>query len=82
MSDNYLDQTQRRAQLLLGKELSPDEMATNFATRGIVERADILASIDNELNDGSELSLSQAAKMLDYVGTLRSTHEALRKAQR
>ncbi|MET3156214.1 hypothetical protein [Bradyrhizobium diazoefficiens] len=79
---NYIEQTQARAVAYEGKELSPEEMSLQFAKADIHERVNILDQLDRDLAGGGELTLTEAARMHDYVGALRRTHEVLRRAKR
>lgn len=79
---NYIEQTQARAVAYHGKEFSPQEMATEFAKAEIDERVNILDQLDRDLSGSGELSLKDAVRLNEYVGTLRKTHETLRKAKR
>jgi hypothetical protein len=79
---NFIEQTQARAKAYHGKELSPSEMATEFAKFGIDDRANSLDLIDRDLASGEPLSIREATKLRSYVNALRKTHETLRKVGR
>lgn len=76
---DYITQTQSRSVDYTGKELSPAEMATEFAKRGIDERVSALQSLSAETNP---LSLDEAARRGSYESALRRTHEMLRRIGR
>jgi hypothetical protein len=78
---SYIDQTLARAEAYSGKELTPDEMATEFAKFELVDRMYALDQINMDLAN-SELSIREASKMLEYTHAMKNTHEALRKAGR
>lgn len=77
---DFIEQTQSKAQLYHGKELSPEEMANEFAKFGIDERVDALDRISADSN--GELTIDQAARRYPYERALRNRHEMLRKADR
>ena len=77
---DFIDQTQSRAKNYLGKELSPAEMATEFAKWGIADRVNALERLSA---DGSgELTVQEAARRYSFENALRNTHETLRKVGR
>ena len=78
-SRNYIEQTQSRALDYNGRELSPEEMATEFAKCDIDARVSALQSLRAE---SGALSLSSATKRRAFEGALRNTHEILRKVGR
>lgn len=71
----FIKRVQSRARNYLGKELSPNEMATEFAKWDMDTRVTSL----EELEVDDDLTL---AERLSYERTLRGTHERLRKAGR
>jgi len=77
---DYIQQSQTRAKNYHGRELSPDEMATEFAKAGIDERVNILDALDRD--SGEPLSLREATRRHRYVTALRNTHQTLRKVGR
>ena len=76
---NYIDQTQSLSMDYSGKELSPAEMATEFAKWGIDDRVKALQELRA---DDSDLTITEAAKRHRYESALRNTHDILRKAGR
>ncbi len=76
---NFIDQVQSRSVGYTGKELSPGEMATEFAKWDIGERVKALEEINA---DQGELTVGEAAKLNSYETALRNTHEKLRKVGR
>jgi hypothetical protein len=75
---DYIEEAQQEAQLRFGKELSAQELATEFAKHDPEARIHHLKT----LRDDGEVSVRDAAKMLEFRSALRSTHEILRKANR
>ncbi len=78
---NFIEQTQARAVGFHGKELSPEEMATEFAKFDIIDRVDALDRLAADAKD-SPLSVGEAAKQYGYARALQTTHERLRKVGR
>lgn len=76
---DYIEQTQSRSIDYTGKELSPQEMAREFAKCDIDARVSALQSLRAESGD---LSVTDAARRYAYEGALRNTHELLRKVGR
>lgn len=76
---DYIDQTQSRSIHYSGKELTPQEMAHEFAKWDIDTRVNALESLQAERG---ELSITQATKRWAHERALRNTHEMLRKAGR
>jgi hypothetical protein len=76
---NFIEQTQSRSVGYSGRELTPDEMATEFAKCDIDAR---VAALEALKVDTSPRSLREAAKIASYERALRSTHETLRKVGR
>lgn len=79
MSDDPIEQIQFRAKGHLGRELTPAEMATEFAKWDIGERVKTLESLNA---DTDPLTIDQAARRVKYENALRGTHEILRKVGR
>lgn len=77
---NFIEQTLARAEII-GHDLSPADMATEFAKLGESERVDCLERIGTDLS-GSELSVRKAAEFHVYKRALRNTHDTLRKVGR
>lgn len=78
---NLIEHNQDRAKLIEGRELEPDEMATEFAKLGLSDRVDYLDRLNVELAN-SDLSLREAAKLIEGNRALRDTHDRLRKVGR
>lgn len=76
---DFIEQTQSRSVGYTGKELTPAEMATEFAKWDIVTRVQALEAMKA---DGGELSVREAANRLGYERALFDTHEKLRKINR
>jgi hypothetical protein len=76
---DVIEQIQSRSVDYTGKELSPQEMAADFAKWDILTRVKTLQDIQA---DAGELSPSEAARRHDYERALRNTHEILRKVGR
>lgn len=81
MADNrdYIDRTLSRATGYLGREGTPDELATEFAKMDIHARVDALEAIRA---DDRDLTPRELGKRLGYMRALLGTHERLRKAGR
>lgn len=77
---DFIQKTQSRSVGYNGKELSPDEMATEFMKCDIDTRVNALESI--EAGNRGELTPEEAAKAYAYQKALRDTHERLRKVGR
>ena len=76
---DVIEQIQSKAHGYHGRELTPAEMATEFAKFDIGERVDALDRLNA---DSAPLSISEAAKRLPYERALRNAHEPLRKVGR
>jgi hypothetical protein len=74
---DFLNEAQTEARLRFGKELSPAEVASEFARHDFDARIEHLKNLDNE-----DTSLREAAKRLPYTRALHDTHERLRKVGR
>jgi hypothetical protein len=61
---NFIDKAQSIAKLKTGRELTPAEMATEFAVWGVDQRAEYLDSIDqrNKSESHEPLSIAEAAR--------------------
>lgn len=77
---DYIEQTQSRSIDYNGKELSPAEMAREFAKCDIDARVSALQSISAD--GGGELTIDQAARRHTFESALRGTHEKLRRINR
>jgi hypothetical protein len=77
---DYIERTQSRAVAYDGKEMTPDEMATQFMKCDLDARVDILEQLGAD--DREFASTQEAAKAYSYRSALRSTHERLRKVGR
>jgi hypothetical protein len=78
---NFIEKAQFMARGRTGEEMSPGEMASEFSRWGIDDRVKYLDEIDRDLN-GANLTVLQAARLHNYLGPLKSTHERLRKLDR
>jgi hypothetical protein len=76
----FIEKAQSRARAYTGRDLSPAEMAENFATNGIVDRVTALEELAAEQD--AITSPREAAKHLAMTRALRDTHERLRKIGR
>jgi hypothetical protein len=79
MEKDYIDEAQEEAGYRFGKELSPVELATEFAKFDFDSRIYHLKTL--KASEG-ELTAREAAKRHRYEITLRNTHEMLRKVNR
>ena len=77
---DFIERTQSRSVNYNGRELSPDEMATEFARCDIDARVTALQEMKTSIPD--DLSPRQMADRLAYTRALTGTHERLRKAGR
>jgi hypothetical protein len=80
MSEDWIERTQRRGVNLYGKQMSPEELANEFAKCDLYARVDILDDLGR--SDPEEMTTRQAAERMGYTRVLVSTHERLRKAGR
>jgi hypothetical protein len=80
MSEDWIERTQRRGVNLYGKEMSPEELAGEFAKCDLYARADILDDLGR--GEPDEMTMRQAARRMGYTRALINTHERLRKAGR
>lgn len=76
---DVIEQIQSKAHGYHGKELTPAEMATEFAKFDISERVDALDRLNA---DSGPLTVSEASKRINFERALRNTHEMLRKVNR
>lgn len=79
---SFIEQRQARARGHYGRELSPDEMAREFAKLPVNDRAEALDQLDREAASDEPLSIREAARQQRYVQALRTTHSTLRKVGR
>ena len=77
---DMIARTQSRARGIMGRELSADEMATEFAKYPLNERIDILEDLGADQKTYS--SVREAAKDHSYQSALFAIHEKLRKIDR
>jgi hypothetical protein len=86
MSRDYLKLTQDLARQRLGRDLTDDEIAANFALHGLERRSQILDTIETESMageiSGDNESLRAAGRRLRTVQAMRNAHERLRKLGR
>ena len=78
MADDFIDEMQAEAKLRFGKELSPSEVANEFAKHDFEARIQHLKT----LKAADSLSLTGAAKRHAFERAIRSTHERLRRIDR
>jgi len=77
---DFIERTQSRAVNYFGKELTPDEMATEFAKWDIDARVTALEELSRSEPD--ETMTREAARRMGYTRALINTHERLRRAGR
>ena len=77
-----IQRIQAMAKSAFGKELTPDEMATEFARMPITDRIAQMDEIDRERASGEPLSIREAARQRTFTSKLRHVHETLRKVGR
>jgi hypothetical protein len=76
---NYIEQIQSRSVSYDGKELTPQEMATEFAKCDLDARVVTLEALKA---DTSPRSVREMARLASYERALQNTHELLRKVGR
>ena len=76
----YIDQVLSRAESYIGKELTPQEMSTEFAKWDLQTRVAAIEEI--KIDGGDFLSVRDAARRHTFERALRTTHETLRKVGR
>jgi hypothetical protein len=77
---NFIEQTLDRAEIHDGKELSPDEMAKEFAKLGPNERLEHLDRM--KMESSGEISIEKAARQLSYARAIKNMDQRLRKVGR
>lgn len=77
---DFIERTQSRSVNYLGRELSPAEMASEFAKWDMDTRVTALEEM--KTSGPSELTPRQLGEQLAYMRGLVGTHERLRKAGR
>jgi hypothetical protein len=77
---DFIEEMQTEAQLRFGKELSPAEVATEFAKHGFEARIHHLKNL--EKNSEPMVHLRDAAKRQVFERALRDTHYRLAKISR
>jgi hypothetical protein len=80
MSEDWIEKTLRRSVNLYGREMTSDELASEFLKCDINARVDILDSMASDEPD--ELTPRQAARRMGYTRSLLNAHERARKADR
>lgn len=78
LAKDYIEEAQVEAKLRFGRELSPAEIAGDFAQHNFDARINHLKTLKT---DGA-LDLREAAKRLTYERALLDTHHRLRKIDR
>lgn len=79
---NFIEQTQSRARLITGNELSPDELATEFSKFDQSARVDCLQQIEADSLGEEYTTVEKAAKMYTIKSRLMSRHQLLNKVGR
>jgi hypothetical protein len=88
MSDerDFLDKTQALGRIRLGRDLTDEEIASNFAIHGLERRTAILDQIEHESAAGEigsdSGSLRNEGRRLRTLQALRNAHEKLRRLGR
>ena len=88
MSDDrdFLRKTQDLGRIRLGRDLTDEEIASNFEVHGLERRTQILDQIETESAageiSGDSGSLRAAGKRLRTIQAMRNAHERLRKIGR
>jgi hypothetical protein len=79
MSDDFIDEMQTEAKLRFGKELSPSEVASEFAKHDFEARIQHLKNLKTADNFGTP---REAASRHVFERAIRSTHDRLRRIDR
>jgi hypothetical protein len=83
---DYLKKTQDLGRQQLGRDLTDEEIASNFAVHGLARRSAILDQIETESMageiSGDSGSLRAAGKRLRTLQAMRNAHEKLRRLGR
>jgi hypothetical protein len=79
---HYIDQVQALSRGYNGRELSPAELALEFAKHDVHDRVTALDGFERERTSGEPLSIREAARRLAFERALRDTHKTLRKVDR
>jgi hypothetical protein len=79
LADDYIDEAQTEAKLRFGRELSPAEIAEDFAKHGFDARIGHLKTLKTA--DTYSTPREAAARHV-YERALRATHDRLRKIDR
>jgi hypothetical protein len=82
MDDDYIEQSLKRAELITGRTLTPQELSTEFAKVDPIERVSHMERLEADIAQNSSMSLEDAARQVDYINALRSTHKTLQKIGR
>ena len=75
---DFIEEAIAEGKLRFGRELSPDEMATELARHGFDDRIHHL----KRLKDPDAMTVEEAAKRYDYKRALKRKHEILTKVGR
>lgn len=76
---DFIEEMQTEAKLRFGKELSPDEVASEFQKHGFEARIQHLKKLKTADSFGT---VREAAKRHVFERALRNTHEQLTKIKR
>ena len=83
---DYLKKTQDLGRQRLGRDLTDEEIASNFAVHGLERRSQILDQIETESAageiSGDSGSLRAAGKRMRTISAMRDAHERLRRLGR
>jgi hypothetical protein len=80
MTEDWIKKNRRRFMNLTGREMSPDELAREFARCDLRGRADILDEM--ACAEEEDRTPRETAERMGYTRAMLSTHERLRKAGR
>lgn len=84
MADNqdYFERIQARSRNATGREMTAEEAAREFAKADMNTRLEHLADMETSMSAKGDLTLQEAAKLMEYESALRNTHHTLRKVGR
>lgn len=78
---NYIERSISASEKMLGREPTPDDIATEFARMDLRTRSGVLLQMEADLAD-RPMTISEAARFNRYERALKGTHETLRKVDR
>jgi hypothetical protein len=80
---SYIEFTQSRAKAIRGRELTPAELAADFAKVEFAQRIEVLDALDRDAKSGDAYrDAREASRRYVYEHLLRETHKKLAAIQR